>query len=118
MSCLFLSLASAVGYTPDHLRAEIIRYLRTDPVLIDSLRLSEMLSAMEDISLETYTAHMSNPLVWGGGIEIKAFVDIFNMNVIVHTSTGQIPFLCKNACEKSVHIQFTGNHYEPYFCTI
>jgi len=63
-----------------------------------------------------YLQSMDLESTWGGAIEIKAFVNLFNVNVFVH-----IPHV-KNIVEfvrdeqrkddfPTVHILWTGNHF-------
>jgi len=125
MSCLFDSLAFHISNIDGAtLRQYICDYLEKNPSLYATstdtttpcLRLSDVLGT-EQMTLSQYINMMRMPQTWGGGIEIRAFCDIFNVNVHVFmnhhnsvvfspcsNSSSELPILC---------IRYTGNHYEP-----
>lgn len=56
--------------------------------------------------------------VWGGAIEIQAACNIWNISIIVKNyrdSNGtDIEFIpISSKVEKTIHIYWTGGHYEP-----
>ena len=85
MSCLFDSLSYfIIGLNGKELRREISNYIAEDPVLIEpNTKLSTILQ-YEDKSLHDYVHEMSKDSTWGGGIEIKAFCEMFKIRVFVH----------------------------------
>lgn len=116
MSCLFQSLGYFLTDTnPDRLREEICNYLSSNPNLVDNLSLEE-LTSIEGINANDYISGMRKRSTWGGAIEIKAFCDIFNINVEVTVLKDgkKIMFLSsKQPALGVVKISWTGNHFEP-----
>ena len=85
MSCLYRALAHFVpGVATEQLRGMLCEYLSNDPVLGGS-KASEMVPWETGMSLQQYVQRMKNMGQWGGAIEIKAFCDLFRMNVKVHS---------------------------------
>jgi hypothetical protein len=69
--------------------------------------------------LESYVARMRNISTWGGGIEIKSFCERFNVAVAVYFGDKIINFSPdNNNANATIHIKYTGNHYEPYGLTM
>ena len=120
MSCLFKSLAPAVCIDPEILRETIAAYLKTDPLLLDDIRAGDVIKMSEGQNLQEYTAKMSQSTTWGGAIEIKAFCELFHMDVTVHVLYTGKQFTVDSSKEPShnVHISYTGNHFEPMFVQI
>lgn len=84
MSCLFNSLSRFIDderITGDTLRAIICKYLETDPVLVIDLK--TVIFVETGLDVETYIRLMRNPSTFGGAIEIRAFTQIFKLNVCV-----------------------------------
>lgn len=76
----------------------------------------------ENISLQDYIRQMRSNATWGGAIEIKAFCDIYNVNVLVRNIRNEnrdpntpdtIEFLCNNNTNRLVEITWNGGHFEP-----
>ena len=113
MSCLFNSLSKAVKISPDILRLKIVNYLETNPPLLDDIKANDIISWTEESNLEDYTLQMRRPDRWGGAIEIKAFCDLFKINVIVHVLYTNREFMIKCHSDSNViiHINYTGSHY-------
>ena len=117
MSCLFNSLAPAVGLHPEVLRKALAAYLKTDPQLLDNIKATDIIKWTEGKNLNDYAQRMSQPGVWGGAIEIRAFCELFEMDVCIHVLyTGQ-QFSVETSKEprKTVHISYTGNHFESMY---
>jgi hypothetical protein len=115
MSCLFDSLSKFTNFSSNDLRQHIVSYLQTNPKLMgDDTTFNEMMN-WEEIDSNSYINDMSNPHTWGGAIEIKAFTDIFQVNVNVHVPMFQkiIEFKHEPNNDKYVNILWTGNHYIP-----
>jgi hypothetical protein len=72
-----------------------------------------MLQVAEETTLADYIASMSKPWVWGGAIEIKAFCNLFRVNVqVVVTYTGRvIDILSETPTKRSVTIYYNGSHF-------
>lgn len=117
MSCLFDSLAPAVGIDSSLLRQTIAEYLKTDPKLLDDITAKDIISWTESKSLHEYADSISRPHVWGGGLEIKAFCELFRMNVIVHVlyTNKKFAVYCSGCANKQVNISYTGDHFEPLY---
>ena len=117
MSCLFNSLSYFIeNISSDQLRKIICDYLLSNPKMMENIDARSITNWECDMSLESYVEKMKNTNVWGGGIEIKAFCEIFNLSVFVKLHDGKfIEFLPSSINEKteSIQVYYTGNHYEP-----
>ena len=120
MSCLFNSLAPAVQLHPEDLRRSIANFLKTDPALLDDIKAKDIIEWSEGKSLEEYANRMGQPGVWGGGIEIRAFCELYNVDVVVHVLYTKRKFIVKGSkrANKETHISYTGNHFEPMYTLI
>ena len=117
MSCLYRALAHFIpGAKTEQLRGMLCEYLSNDPELGGG-KASEMVPWETGISLQNYVQQMKNMGQWGGAIEIKAFCDLFGLNVKVHSFPNRrtIEFISQTSKGKVpwVEITWTGNHYEP-----
>lgn len=117
MSCLFISLAPAVGLHPEVLRKKIADYLRTNPKLMDDIDAKTIIEWTEGTSLANYANKMSRPGVWGGAIEIRAFCEMYEMDVTVHVLYTHKAFIIESSFEpcRVVHINYNGSHFEPMY---
>ena len=125
MSCLFNSLrkcfASSSSLALSHLalRLEIMAYLARNPIIFDDISASTAILAETGEDLQTYVRRMSKTSEWGGGLEIKAFCNLFGKRVHVHYNDDgdslhfdpEVP-LPSSSSPEEVHLLFTGNHYE------
>lgn len=122
MSCLFDSLSKfVVNMSGGRLRQIIVEYLKTNPLIMDDISFSSMMSWENDEqdSSETYLARMSKDDTWGGAIEIKAFCKLYRCRVDVHIPTiGKIVsfFPDENENNTVCNIMWTGNHFEALGC--
>lgn len=119
MSCLFDSLSFFITELDGkELRKEISKYIAEDPVLIEpNTKLSTILQ-YEDKSLQDYVDEMSKDSTWGGGIEIKAFCEMFKIRVFVHVLRDSkiIKFYpSQNNFEKKyIEIFWNGYHFSNH----
>jgi len=116
MSCLFESLSYYVqGMDSSRLRHVICEFLSTNPVIFDTMKVDEITRNVSDIPIEQYINNMRNSSVWGGGLEIKIFCEIFNVQVdVISTPNNRvIEFLPNNKSIGKIGIIWTGNHYTP-----
>ena len=122
MSCLFNSLAPAVSLPFYMVRKAIVAYLNTNPKLYDDATFTDVISWISDGSADgaaiNYLKDMSNDNTWGSAIEIKAFCELFDINVVVHVNGKTIEFKCSSQVRKTVHISYNGFHYEPLYVTL
>ena len=120
MSCLFNSLAPAVGIHPDVLRKVIAEYLKTDPKLLDCIKATDIIKWTDGQTLEAYTDRMSNTDSWGGAIEIRTFCELYSMDVTVHVLYTGKEFTTESSKDpiRIVHISYTGDHFEPKYIEI
>lgn len=119
MSCLFDSLSKFTSHSSSDLRGHIVTYLRTNPKLMGDATFEDIMS-WEETEANSYTESMSKQETWGGGIEIKAFVDLFQVNVNVHIPMVQkiVEFKYNENTDKIINILWTGNHYVPLSTTV
>ncbi|KKL65197.1 hypothetical protein LCGC14_2157400 [marine sediment metagenome] len=117
MSCLFNSLAPAVSLHPEVLRKAIAAYLKTDPELLDDIKATDIVAWTEGRTLQEYADRMSQAGVWGGAIEIRAFCELFDMDVVVHVIYTGKEFTVESSKtpRRIIHISYTGNHFEPMY---
>lgn len=117
MACLFISLAHFIqNINEQQLRQIICDYLAGNPKIYDDLLASD--SLWENITLHEYVENMRNESVWGGSLEIKAFCDIFHIDVILHYTQNNksTVFVSSTPNEKqkiTIHLAYNGNHFEP-----
>lgn len=122
MSCLFQSLSSFVSHQDySKLRQDICDFLEKNPKILGDLDLKSIIDT-ENITLENYIRHMRNNATWGGAIEIRAFCEMYGVNVLVKNirnnvidkgSPKDIEFLTSQDVNKWVIISWNGGHYEP-----
>lgn len=119
MSCLFDSLSKFTTHSSSELRQLIISYFETNPKLMNDETTFHDLMKWDDVDKDSYINEMKKDSTWGSGLEIKAFVNMFNVNVFVHVPQIQrkIEFVCdhENALttKPTIEIIWTGNHYIP-----
>ena len=114
MSCLFTSLSYFISNLEStQLRNIICNYLQSNPTLIDYIKLNEITLWENNVSLDDYVQNMRKESSWGGGIEIKAFCEIFKLKVIVVFNSKEIEFLPSTPSIGEMRISYNGVHYEP-----
>lgn len=126
MSCLFNSLSPAVSLHHEILRKAIVAFLKTNPVLYDDdSKFKDILQwtfdADSNLVFHAYLSEMNKSNAWGTAIEIKAFCELFDINVTVHLISplkkDLIEFVCTASTKnkKTVHISYNGDHYTPLY---
>lgn len=121
MSCLFDSLSTFVpGLSGSDLRQKIVEYLKTNPLMIDEISFESMMKweGSDNESAEDYLEKMGRSDEWGGGIEIRAFCQLYNCRVDVHIPLiGRMvefyPDVENNETKNKCSILWTGNHFVP-----
>jgi hypothetical protein len=116
MSCLFNSLSYFnKQISADQLRQIICDYLLSNPKILDTLDATIVTGWEMGCSLEQYVDIMRKSNTWGGGIEIRSYCNIFNIQVnIIMTDNKIIEFLPdNNKPSRIIGLLYTGNHYEP-----
>ena len=112
MSCLFDSLSYFINYNSHQIRQKICDYLELNKPIIDGLDTKFILSLDDN----NYIRNMRNDNQWGGGIEIQAACNIWNIRIIIHNirNRGSIEFLpLNNQYIYTINLTWNGNHYEP-----
>ena len=115
MSCLFDSLSTFTkGLTSFELRQAICDYLETNPLLMDDLTAESVINSENGLSLVDYVRTMRGQNTMGGAIEIRAFINIFKINIRVKSLPNQrnIEFLFNNQ-NPWREIVWTGGHFDP-----
>lgn len=118
MSCLFDSLScffikDNVKVDSKTVRNIICDYLDNNNKLIDGIETDFILSL--DIPKDQYINRMRQ-YAWGGGIEIQAACNIWNVRILVYIISDKkfIEFIPLNGTyNHTIEISWTGNHYEP-----
>ena len=116
MSCLFQSLSYFINEVDEvKLRSIICAYLKTNPKIFDNINVNDVTNIESGKNLEEYVLNMESSSTWGGGLEIKAFCDIFGIKVNVHCDGRLIEFLpSTNNILGQVNIQYINrNHFIP-----
>jgi len=101
---------------PDRIRSDICDYLQKNPNLFDDELSLETLTELEGIKKEDYVSNMRNSQTWGGAIEIKAFCNLYTIDVEVYVVNSGKHILFKSNKPHTnglIKIYWTGNHYEP-----
>ena len=122
MSCLFQSLSSFVTHQDySKLRQDICNFLAKNPKLLGDIDL-KTIAEIDQTNIEDYVKNMRNNATWGGAIEIRAFCEMYKVNVLVknirNNSTDEnhpknIQFLCSDPTSRWVFISWNGGHFEP-----
>jgi hypothetical protein len=117
MSCLFDSLSSFTNVNSFTLRNQICDYLERNGPIIENLETKTLLDITAD-NHANYINRMRQGQTWGGGIEISAMCNLYNVKVIVNIlQTGkQIEFLPINNANSNaniLYISWSGSHYTP-----
>lgn len=115
MSCLFNSLSRLTGESAQQIRLKICDYLINDPALYEDLSASLAVSIEKKMELPVYIQKMRSPSTWGGAIEIRAFVNLWQRPVKVWAILQKrwIEFPCQNPTGPECKISWSGGHYEP-----
>lgn len=126
MSCLFRSLSNSINNTNEtQLRLILVDYLAENPVLIvPDKKASEIIVAeFPNQKFENYLEKMRHSNTWGGAVEIKAFCELFSIqvNVVVLETRKTISFVpnkwetqnCTINDLRCITITWNGYHYEP-----
>ena len=114
MSCLFNSLSYYEKNDSPTIRAHICDYLQTDPMLYD-VKASDWVKWEKNLDLNSYVTQMRSHSTWGGAMEIRSYVTLYNKRVLVHYRNREIEFPCTGGTEgtETIHLYYTGGHYEP-----
>jgi hypothetical protein len=115
MSCLFDSLGEALNLPGHIIRNDICNYLQTNPYLIKDVRFDNIIEWTNEGNMNEYIERMRHPSTWGGGTEIKCFVNMTGLNVIVSVQEDRpkyILFSSEDSTEKRVIVlDWNGSHY-------
>ena len=113
MSCLFNSLSHFYREDPQVIRNKICDYLATNPALFEDMDATSAIVAESGLTLERYVARMRSPSTWGGAIEIRAAVQMWQRPVRVwairYGRWIEFPWTTGELCSLS----WSGGHYTP-----
>jgi len=127
MSCLFDSLSYFLKIPSIKIRNTVCDYLEANKPIMEGIDTKSLLS----LESKNYIKKMRNPTTWGGGIEIKAIANIYNLKIKVKNISNFntnlnpnpnpnpnpfikfIPLKGVNSQTKKVKITWNGYHYEP-----
>ncbi len=120
MSCLFESFTKYINFlnknedmTATKLRNIICNYLTTNPKMFDDIDIKKIINWDSNLTLEKYIEIMRDEKSWGGGIEIKSFCELTNLNVNVHLPDRRIiEFKSSSPNGLIINISYNGSHYE------
>lgn len=122
MSCLFDSLGEALNLPGNIIRNDICNYLETNPYLIKDVSFENIVRWMndnddDDMDMNEYIRRMRQESTWGGGTEIKSFVNMTGLNVIIISTRNEdrgkyMLFSSENSTDKRVIVlNWNGSHY-------
>ncbi len=116
MSCLFDTLSKFVNLSSAELRKNICNYLSENPRMVEDVCASDYVKWNNEghNSLNDYILSMRNSGTWGGAIEIKAFCNMYFMNVNVldtRTNKHTIQFVEGGKHKQTININWNGGHY-------
>ena len=119
MSCLFDTLCKFVDLNSQELRNNICNYLSENPKMFENVSASDYVSWSNEgyNSLNDYILSMRNPGTWGGAIEIKAFCNMYFMNVNVldtRTNKNTIQFVEGSKAKKTLNIKWPLQGENPF----
>jgi hypothetical protein len=87
--------------------------LLSNPTILDDIRVNEI-TELDHTNITQYVQHMRNDDTWGSSLEIKAFSDLFKIQVNVHINNRVVEFKPKTNHITVINIKYTGrNHYTP-----
>ena len=118
MSCLFNSLGALIGENPQAIRGRICDWLASDPAIMEDLSASIVIAIESGQALPPYVGRMRSPATWGGAIEIRSFVRLWQRPVRVWAIRARrwIEFPLDagvTATGPECRLSWTGGHYEP-----
>ena len=116
MSCLFNTLSNFVDLNSNELRKNICNYLSNNPRMFEDVTASDYVTWSNEgyKNLEDYINRMRHNSTWGGAIEIKAFCNMYFMNVNVldtRTNINTIEFVEGSKGKQTINIKWNGGHY-------
>ena len=111
MSCLFHSLSKFISINSDELRQIICNYISQNPILFDSIKAQDVILWENGMNFEDYVRGMRYNTTWGGAIEMKAFCDIYKIQVNVHVNNRVISFHPTGEIIKIININWNGIHF-------
>ena len=116
MSCLFQAFSKVLKTPHTTIRKECCQFLENNGVLFEGKNGSaeEILSSFSEPL--SYVNNMKKTSTWGGGIEIRAVCELYNVAVEVHHKDFKINFfpLNQNSTQyKTIFLDYNGSHYEP-----
>ena len=110
------------------IRKMICDYLISDPYISSGMKTSTTIKYLEDIPLNEYVNRMRSTSEWGGGPEIKAFVNLTGIPIWIRnireknsgyikfdydlTETKNKPIPLKNLVNGHIELTWSGGHYE------
>lgn len=114
MSCLFNSLSKFVNISPQNLRKQICHFLRSNPSILDNIKVSDVINWENGMDINTYIDKMEQSSTWGGCLEIKCFCEIFGITVKVYYNNRHIDISPESKkSNNTIYLLYNGNHYEP-----
>ena len=113
MSCLFDSISYFLKINSYQTRQKVCDYLESNNQIIEGLDTKLVL----DIEDPNYISKMRSTTTWGGGLEIKAACNLWNIKIIVYIDRKhdkKIEFIPSNGNYLgAIEIEWQGNHYVP-----
>jgi hypothetical protein len=118
MSCLFNSIGTLLNVDPTLLREQVCEFIGGENTkLIPGIETNQVLGTDVDMYVES----MKKTSTWGGGVEIQAVCQLFDVEVVVWdtrlNNTTKIHFRSHlaptNGEIKVIHINWNGGHYTP-----
>ena len=110
-SCLF----SSIAYLYDRMNFNESSSLIYRNMIVEYLCNNKFDEALLDLPKNEYINDIANPTKWGGGIEIKIFTEILQIEIaIVDVQTNRIDLFGEDKnYSKRIFILYNGIHYDP-----
>jgi hypothetical protein len=119
MSCLFVSIGTGIGKSAPQVRREIVDYITRDENGENMLEKNgenitawvKNVSISEDMDEEEYITRMGKNSTWGGGLEIEAASQLYEIEIVVRHRNFVQKFGEGMGYEQVLILGYTGSHY-------
>ncbi len=110
MSCLFNSIGGCLGKSGSDVRREICEFMNMHQDMdINDMPLKQWIEISENRSATEYITAMQSAAVWGGGLELTAASNLYNISIIVNF--GNVLIRVNEDKPKVIRLFYTGSHY-------
>jgi len=110
-SCLY----SSIGYLIDIKNFNVMTKYQYRELLANFLLKTEIDSAMLGMSKESYSNNILDISSWGGGIDVRLFCDMFQMQIaVINVQTNSVSVFGEDKkYPQRIYLLYNGIHYDP-----